>query len=64
MLHGLDQTKSFQEFCAQQQLNPKAKGLNLASFLILPIQRVPRYELCLRVKHKNVFENETEQATG
>ena len=50
VLHGLEQAKNFQEFCNQQQQNPKAKGLNLSSFLILPIQRVPRYELCLRVK--------------
>ncbi|ETO09480.1 hypothetical protein RFI_27896 [Reticulomyxa filosa] len=33
----------------EQQSNPKCKGLTLASFLILPIQRVPRYELCFRV---------------
>ena len=49
VLHGLEQQKSFQEFCSAAQQDPKARGLNLASFLILPIQRVPRYELCLRV---------------
>ena len=55
VLHGLEQQKSFQEFCNAQQTNPKAKGLTLASFLILPIQRVPRYELCLRVMFCSLF---------
>ena len=38
----------FRDFLDEQRNNEKARGQALASFLILPIQRVPRYELCLR----------------
>ena len=38
----------FSSFLQKQQNHNKAKGQSLHSFLILPIQRVPRYELCLK----------------
>ena len=38
----------FNSFLQEQQNNIRGKGQSLQSFLILPIQRVPRYELCLK----------------
>jgi len=43
-----DKNNSFSSFLSEQRRNEKTGGLGLGSFLILPIQRVPRYELCLR----------------
>ena len=41
--------KAVQDFFDAQMLDPKAKAQNLQSLMIKPIQRVPRYELCLKV---------------
>lgn len=45
--------KGFKEFLSKQKLDPRAKGRNLDQFLIMPVQRIPRYHLLLRelVKH-------------
>merc|ERR1719356_41342 len=43
-----EKNSNFKEFLLEQQHHEKTRGMGLASFLILPIQRVPRYELCLR----------------
>jgi len=41
-----EKQSGFRDFLKEQQ--EKSNGQGLSSFLILPIQRVPRYELCLR----------------
>ncbi|GAM24602.1 hypothetical protein SAMD00019534_077770 [Acytostelium subglobosum LB1] len=38
---------AFQSFLAKCLLKPASKGLNLSSYLIMPIQRIPRYKLLL-----------------
>lgn len=38
----------FAQFIEHQQSDVRCKGQTLQSYLILPIQRMPRYELCLR----------------
>jgi len=40
--------KKFQRFLKQQREDPASKGLDLCSYLIMPVQRIPRYELLLR----------------
>mmetsp|Transcript_17960 Transcript_17960/g.28372 ORF Transcript_17960/g.28372 Transcript_17960/m.28372 type:complete len:552 (-) Transcript_17960:3960-5615(-) len=49
------QNSKFAEWCAQEL--PKVRGLTIQSFLILPIQRLPRYELLLReiIKHTGQY---------
>eukprot|EP00455_Lapot_gusevi_P057799 TRINITY_DN9948_c0_g1_i1.p1 TRINITY_DN9948_c0_g1~~TRINITY_DN9948_c0_g1_i1.p1 ORF type:complete len:233 (-),score=50.37 TRINITY_DN9948_c0_g1_i1:14-610(-) len=37
--------EKFRAFLEQCMMNPKCKGLNLESYLIMPIQRIPRYKL-------------------
>jgi len=46
-------SNTFQLFLEEIQLNPECGGLSLRAFLILPIQRIPRYSLLLTdlVKH-------------
>jgi hypothetical protein len=45
--------KLFKEFLAKQKLDVRSKGRELDQFLIMPVQRIPRYHLLLRelVKH-------------
>jgi FYVE/RhoGEF/PH domain-containing protein 3 len=43
----------FKAFCAAALADPKAKNLSLASLLITPIQRVPRYKMLLDEIRKN-----------
>lgn len=38
----------FRQFCANAAVQPQSKMLNLASLLIVPIQRVPRYLMLLK----------------
>ncbi|EFA84103.1 pleckstrin domain-containing protein [Heterostelium album PN500] len=38
---------SFSSFLSKCLLKPASKGLNLSSYLIMPIQRIPRYKLLL-----------------
>jgi len=42
------QNPNFNEFITQISKDPQCKKLNLESFLIMPVQRLPRYELLLR----------------
>ncbi len=37
----------FQQFCAETTKDKRVRGQQLASFLIMPIQRIPRYKLLL-----------------
>eukprot|EP00475_Leptophrys_vorax_P039926 TRINITY_DN7314_c0_g1_i2.p1 TRINITY_DN7314_c0_g1~~TRINITY_DN7314_c0_g1_i2.p1 ORF type:complete len:548 (-),score=137.87 TRINITY_DN7314_c0_g1_i2:28-1638(-) len=47
ILQGLKNNKKFQSFLQERRKDPVCK-LPLTSYLIMPIQRVPRYELLLR----------------
>lgn len=47
---GMQRFKDFHKECEQK---PEAQGLSLASFLIMPIQRIPRYKLLLVEVIKN-----------
>ncbi|ELR23343.1 RhoGEF domain containing protein [Acanthamoeba castellanii str. Neff] len=38
----------FAEFLQEREFTPEAKGLDLGAFLIMPIQRIPRYVLLLK----------------
>ncbi|KAI8816289.1 uncharacterized protein EV422DRAFT_571856 [Fimicolochytrium jonesii] len=38
---------AFSHFIAKQHTNPELKGLRLESFLIMPVQRIPRYKMLL-----------------
>lgn len=40
----------FKEILSLLQQSPLCKRLNLASYLLSPIQRLPRYELLLKVR--------------
>jgi len=39
--------EKFQKFCADAKADPRSGDLDLASFLIMPVQRIPRYKLLL-----------------
>lgn len=45
--------KKFSKFCDKQMENPESRGQSLESFLIMPVQRIPRYTLLLRELIKN-----------
>eukprot|EP00475_Leptophrys_vorax_P006006 TRINITY_DN13655_c0_g1_i1.p1 TRINITY_DN13655_c0_g1~~TRINITY_DN13655_c0_g1_i1.p1 ORF type:complete len:806 (+),score=221.61 TRINITY_DN13655_c0_g1_i1:147-2564(+) len=40
--------KKFQSFLAERRDSEVCKGLDIMSYLIMPVQRIPRYELLLR----------------
>ena len=40
--------KKFEEFCEKQKDDPRCNNADLISFLIFPVQRVPRYVLLMR----------------
>ena len=45
-----EQTSSqFRELLSMCQHSPQCEGLSLASYLLTPVQRLPRYELLLKV---------------
>ncbi len=48
VLSQLKQSKRFLEWEQEKRGHPDVQGLDMASFLILPVQRVPRYELLLQ----------------
>jgi FYVE/RhoGEF/PH domain-containing protein 5/6 len=50
-LTKLQTKQAFNDFCNEQRVN--CNGQQLQSFLILPIQRLPRYKLCLTEIVKN-----------
>lgn len=53
----LENNAKFARFCEEAELNPLSKTAKLASFLILPIQRIPRYRLLLEEIQKNTPES-------
>lgn len=50
-------SEEFREVLQLLQNHPQCQGLSLASFLLSPVQRLPRYELLLKVtapsQHRN-----------
>ena len=57
--YSLNSVLRFESFLRGAELQKQCKGLNIRAFLILPIQRVPRYELLLKeiikqTKHPSV----------
>jgi len=44
---------AFEKFCQEAKTNPQSQRLDLASFLIMPVQRIPRYELLINDLLKN-----------
>jgi hypothetical protein len=51
--------EKFRKFCENALLNPKCAGLSLESYLIMPVQRIPRYKLLLEQLLK--FTNQDHQ---
>eukprot|EP00698_Gefionella_okellyi_P025313 TRINITY_DN9234_c0_g1_i1.p1 TRINITY_DN9234_c0_g1~~TRINITY_DN9234_c0_g1_i1.p1 ORF type:complete len:1132 (-),score=272.22 TRINITY_DN9234_c0_g1_i1:130-3525(-) len=52
-LRHLQKNSSFTKFMVAQETKPQLKGLKLTDFLIMPIQRIPRYEMLLNEYMKN-----------
>ncbi|KAJ3147126.1 Rho guanine nucleotide exchange factor 4 [Geranomyces michiganensis] len=52
-LQAVRQTKSVAKFLDQCAATPEAKNLNLANFLIKPVQRICKYPLLIREAMKN-----------
>lgn len=50
----------FAAWSAKCQARPECRGLNLSSFLIMPVQRIPRYRLLLNDLIKSTPENHVE----
>src|SRR5690606_26026214 len=50
----LQGNKAFKEFITQQEMRPELKQRDFAAYLIMPIQRLPRYELLLQNLLKNI----------
>ncbi|CEP03357.1 hypothetical protein PBRA_003117 [Plasmodiophora brassicae] len=48
LLGQMRKSRKFTKFLDETRTDPECKGLDLMSFLIMPIQRIPRYELLLR----------------
>lgn len=49
--------KKFEEFCEKQKEDPRCNNADLISFLIFPVQRVPRYVLLMREYIKNTAKD-------
>ena len=49
--------KAFKEFLSKQKLDPRTRGRELDQFLIMPVQRIPRYNLLLRELLKHTWES-------
>lgn len=48
VLAELRESTKFQDYLMEMQRDPRSKGLSLESLRIVPIQRIPRYELFFR----------------
>eukprot|EP01006_Ploeotia_vitrea_P045921 TRINITY_DN66979_c8_g2_i1.p1 TRINITY_DN66979_c8_g2~~TRINITY_DN66979_c8_g2_i1.p1 ORF type:complete len:636 (+),score=322.91 TRINITY_DN66979_c8_g2_i1:33-1940(+) len=58
-VNKLRESKKFQRFLAEKRKDPACLGLDLMSFLIMPVQRIPRYEMLLREIKKNTATDST-----
>eukprot|EP01027_Heterolobosea_sp_BB2_P015925 GEZU01022734.1.p1 GENE.GEZU01022734.1~~GEZU01022734.1.p1 ORF type:complete len:266 (+),score=46.80 GEZU01022734.1:3-800(+) len=54
---------AFARFLAKRNALPECKGLNLQSFLIMPVQRIPRYVMLFQELIKNTPEDHIEYNT-
>jgi len=54
--------KAFQLFLEEKRQSPECGGLDLMSFLIMPIQRIPRYRLLLTELKKHTTDSDAEHA--
>jgi hypothetical protein len=52
--------KKFQSFLAEKRDSEVCKGLDIMSYLIMPVQRIPRYELLLRELKKYTLPSDEE----
>mmetsp|Transcript_44225 Transcript_44225/g.70686 ORF Transcript_44225/g.70686 Transcript_44225/m.70686 type:complete len:701 (+) Transcript_44225:2640-4742(+) len=52
--------QSYREFCDRCKALPESQSCSLDSFLILPVQRVPRYELLIKELLKHTDEDHPE----
>lgn len=50
MAHYEGSSEEFRKQLVLCQHSPSCEGLSLASYLLTPIQRLPRYELLLKVR--------------
>lgn len=57
-LHKLRGNKKFQRFLKEVNKSTKTNGQDLSGFLILPVQRIPRYELLLKEMKKYTVESD------
>jgi len=57
-----DSNYVFREFLDHAEQDPRCKGMNLNSYLITPVQRVPRYKLLLEELLKKTPETEGDYA--
>jgi len=48
VLKNVEKKSSFQSFQKKCRENPRVQRLEMSAFLIMPIQRIPRYELMLK----------------
>jgi len=55
-IRQLDKKQSWTNFCWTAETDKECKLLNLESLLILPVQRMPRYELLLKSILKSTWE--------
>jgi hypothetical protein len=60
VINTLSGSKQFKQFLESRRQDPEVT-LDLMSYLILPVQRIPRYELLLREFLKNTPEGHTER---
>ena len=66
-LQELARNTTFLKFCALAEADPKCRGLQLNSFLIMPIQRIPRYQLLITelIKQtRKVYPSRDEEITA
>ncbi|KAK2947214.1 putative RhoGEF domain containing protein [Blattamonas nauphoetae] len=57
----MEKNKKFKEFCAAQEADPRSKGYKLPTYQVLPVQRIPRYELLLQQVLKLTEDDDPEK---
>jgi RhoGEF domain/PH domain len=62
VLARFKKNKKFQAFLEEKRNDPECGGLDLMSFLIMPIQRIPRYRLLLQELKKVTSSTDVEHA--
>ncbi|KAK2962132.1 putative Guanine exchange factor for Rac 30 [Blattamonas nauphoetae] len=57
----MSSNKKFKEFITKTEQNPECKGYHLSTYLVLPVQRIPRYELLLKELIKKTPDTDPEK---